>query len=263
MKQSLLILILAVFFTGIQVQAQEDGIPTMTAEELEESNKNRKPFSRSLLLDFRDVYGNQAQWNLGGESFFSRRGIGREYNDIWFLGMPHKDLENGQVNYNLWGGLNLVINNKGYQNNGLMPNTFGYTGIAAGQIIDPRPHTQYDGINISYANANRNYNHRLMASYNSGFFGKGWAVTLAASKRYADEGYIEGTPYDAYSYYGAVEKRFGMKHSLTLTALGSNIKRGKLAPATKEYFELSGSNLANPNWGMYDGVIRNRRMESK
>ena len=260
MKQNLLIA-LFLFFIGLNTSfAQDNEIPTKTAEELETFSKENKPFSRSLLLDFRDIYGNQAQWNLGGESFFSRRGIGREYNDVWFLGMPFKDLENGQVNYNIWGGLNLVINNKGYATNGLMPSTFGYTGIAAGNTIDPRPHNQYQGFNVSYANSNRNYNHRLMASYNSGFFGKGWAITIAGSKRYADSGYVEGTPYDAYSYYAAVEKKFGLKHSLTLTGLGTDIKRGKLAPATKEYYELSGSNLANPNWGMYDGEIRNRKM---
>lgn len=260
MKQNLLILFVSFFIGASSLLAQENEIPTKTAGELEEFSKDNKPFSRSLLLDFRDIYGNQAQWNLGGESFFSRKGIGREYNDVWFLGMPFKDLENGQVNYNIWGGLNLVINNKGYATNGLMPTTFGYTGIAAGNTIDPRPHNQYQGFNISYANSNRNYNHRLMASYNTGFFGKGWAITVAGSKRYAESGYVEGTPYDAYSYYAAVEKKMGLKHSLTLTALGTNIKRGKLAPATKEYYELSGSNLANPNWGMYDGVMRNRKM---
>ncbi|MCB0538233.1 MAG: hypothetical protein KDE33_11990 [Bacteroidetes bacterium] len=240
--------------------AQTDEVPTMSEDELNDFSKKNKNYSRSLLLDFRDIYANQAQWNMGGESFFSRRGINREYNDVWFLGMPAKDLENGLINYNIWGGLNLVINNKGYNTNGLYPSTFGYTGVGTSQYIDPRPHTQYDGFNISYANSNRNYNHRLMASYNSGFFGKGWAVSLAASKRYAESGFIEGTPYDAYSYYGAVEKRFGLKHSLTLTVLGSNLKRGKLRPATKEYYDLAGSNLANPNWGEYDGVQRNRRM---
>jgi len=260
MRQSVLIYFLCFFLCISYVHAQEDEVPVMTADELSDFSNNNKPYSRSLLLDFRDIYGNQAQWNLGGESFFSRRGIGREYNDVWFLGMPFKDLENGQINYNIWGGLNLVVNNKGYQTNGLSPSTFGYTGIAAGQAIDPRPHTQYDGFNVSYATSNRNYQHRLMASYNSGFFKKGWAVSVSASKRYADSGYVEGTPYDAYSYYGAVEKKTGLNHSTTLTIVGSNIKRGKLSPATKEYFELSGNNLANPNWGMYDGVIRNRRM---
>jgi len=260
MKQRLL-LVIFICFSGINIlMAQDNEIPTKTAEELETFSEDNKSYSRSLLLDFRDIYGNQAQWNLGGESFFSRRGIGREYNDVWFLGMPFKDLENGQINYNIWGGLNLVINNKGYATNGLMPTTFGYTGIAAGNTIDPRPHNQYSGFNVSYANSNRNYNHRLMASYNSGFFGKGWAVSLAASKRYADSGYIEGTPYDAYSYYGAVEKKFGIKHSLTLTALGSNLLRGKLAVTTEEYYDLAGSNYANSNWGMYDGEVRNRKM---
>ena len=247
-------------FMWSNIQAQQEEIPSMTLEELEEFSQETKPYSRSLLLDFRDIYGNAAQWNLGGESFFSRRGIGRDYSDVWLLGMPFKDLENGQINYNIWGGLNLVMNNKGYNTNGLMPNSFGYTGVSAGQYIDPRPHTQYSGTNISYATANRNYNHRLMASYNSGFIKNGWAFTVAASKRYAESGYVAGTPYDAYSYYGAVEKRFGLKHSLTLTAVGANIKRGKLAPTTKEYFDLAGSNLANPNWGMYDGVQRNRKM---
>ena len=260
MKQNLLIVLLSFFVGAGSAFAQDSEVPTKTEEELNDFSKSNKPFSRSLLLDFRDIYGNQAQWNLGGESFFSRRGIGREYNDVWFLGMPFKDLENGQVNYNIWGGLNLVINNKGYATNGLMPTTFGYTGIAAGNTIDPRPHNQYSGFNVSYANSNRNYNHRLMASYNSGFFGKGWAISVAASKRFADSGYVEGTPYDAYSYYAAIEKKFGLKHSLTLTGLGTNILRGKLSPATNEYYDLSGSNLANPNWGMYDGEIRNRKM---
>lgn len=252
--------LIILLFSFVWSYAQIDEVPTMTGDELEDFSKKNKNYSRSLLLDFRDIYANQAQWNMGGESFFSRRGINREYNEVWFLGMPHKDLENGLANYNLWGGLNLVINNKGYNPNGLYPTTFGYSGIGTSQYIDPRPHTQYDGVNISYANSNRNYNHRLMASYNSGFFGKGWAISLAASKRYAESGYLQGTPYDAYSYYAAIEKKIGLKHSLTLTGLGSNLKRGAVGPSTKEYHDLVGSNLANPNWGYYDGVIRNATM---
>lgn len=260
MKHKLLLGLIFSVFLGNVLFAQEDEIPTMDEADFQEFDKDTKPYSRSLLLDFRDIYGNAAQWNLGGESFFSRRGIGREYGNVWFLGMPFQDLENGQVNYNIWGGLNHVINNRGYNTNGLMQNTFGFVGVGTANTIDPRPHNQYSGFNLSYASSNRNYDHRLMATYNSGNFGKGWALSFSASKRYAETGYVQGTPYDAYSYFAAIEKRFGEKHSLTLTGLGVNLKRGKLAPATKEYYELSGSNLANPNWGMYDGVIRNRKM---
>ncbi|MGB1248834.1 MAG: hypothetical protein ACPG4Z_08095, partial [Chitinophagales bacterium] len=120
---------------------------------------------------------------------------------------------------------------------------------------------QYDGFQFSYANANRNYKHRFMATYNSGAIGKGWNVMLSFSKRYANTGgFYEGTPYDAYAYFAAVEKRFGLNHSLNLSVFGANVKRGKLAPTFMEMFDLAGTHTYNPNWGYQDGEYRNSRM---
>lgn len=244
-------------------QMEDADIPLLSASELQSADKASKPYAPSLLLNFRDVFGNAAQWNLGGESFYNRRGLDRVFNNVYFLGMPMRDLENGMIDFNVWAGLNHVVNNKGYRTNGLMHSTFGFTGLGAGTTIDPRPHTQYDGFQVSYSQANRNYTNRLMMTYNTGYFKKGWNVSLSASKRYAQTGYVEGTPYDSYSYYAAVEKRFGLRHSLTLTGLGSWLKRGKLAPTTKEMYELAGTNLYNPNWGMQEGVMRNAKMVRK
>ncbi|MFT5306846.1 MAG: hypothetical protein ACI89M_002374, partial [Chitinophagales bacterium] len=67
MKLRLLIGLFSLGLGYVNLHAQEDEIPTMTLEELDEFSTDVKPFSRSLLLDFRDIYGNAAQWNLGGE----------------------------------------------------------------------------------------------------------------------------------------------------------------------------------------------------
>jgi hypothetical protein len=56
-----------------------------------------------------------------------------------------------------------------------------------------------------------------MATHASGINSSGLAYVVSAGKRWAQEGYFEGTNYDANSLY--VEKRLSERHSLNLTAL--------------------------------------------
>ncbi|MGB3143486.1 MAG: TonB-dependent receptor [Maribacter sp.] len=97
-----------------------------------------------------------------------------------------------------------------------------------------------------------------MATYNSGLQNEKWAYILSASRRWAKEGYIDGTLYDAYSLYGAVEYLFDKNNSVSFTSIVASNRRGRSSAITEEVFELVG-NQYNPYWGEQNGAIRNSR----
>lgn len=73
--------------------------------------------------------------------------------------------------------------------------------------------------------ANRNYTLRGMYTYASGFNSKGWAVAANLTYRWANRGYVEGTFYNALSYYFAVQKKWRNGHSLSLSTWGNPTER--------------------------------------
>ncbi|WP_289645153.1 TonB-dependent receptor [Maribacter aestuarii] len=124
--------------------------------------------------------------------------------------------------------------------------------------IDLRPSGLRSGFRISSSASNRTYTGRLMATYNSGLQENGLAYMFSASRRWAKEGYINGTLYDAYSFYGALEYQFNEKNSFALTTILASNRRGRSSAITQEVFNLVG-NRYNPYWGVQDGNIRNSR----
>lgn len=80
-----------------------------------------------------------------------------------------------------------------------------------------------------------------MATYNSGLQKNKIAYTVSASKRWAREGYIEGTLYDAYSAYLGAEYQINDKNSLQFTGILASNRRGRSSAITEEVFELVGN----------------------
>ena len=79
-----------------------------------------------------------------------------------------------------------------------------------------------EGQYASVAAANRNYTLRGLYTYSSGFNAKGWTITAGLTYRWANRGYVEGTFYNALSYFFGVQKKWMNGHSLSfcyLTAL--------------------------------------------
>jgi hypothetical protein len=99
-----------------------------------------------------------------------------------------------------------------------------------------------------------------MVTYSSGVTKKGWSFVFSGSRRWAKEGYVDGSFYDAWAYWLGIEKRFNKRHSLSLVTFGSPVERGRAGPAIQEAFDLSGSNFYNPFWGFQNGEKRNARV---
>jgi hypothetical protein len=78
----------------------------------------------------------------------------------------------------------------------------------------------------------------MMGIFASGMNSSGWAFVVSAGKRYADEGYFEGTTYDGISFFEC-RKKLNDSHSLNFTGFYTPNSRGKNSPNSAEVTELT------------------------
>lgn len=238
---------------GTDMLSAEDLIPTISLSENDLRGDGSQNVS-GLLTGSRDIYISTAAFVFGSYRY-RIRGYNGENTDVFMDNLPMNDLEDGRAYWNQWGGLNDVFRSR--ENViGLDPVDFTFGGFGGSSGIQTGAASQRKQTRISYSASNRTYTNRLMATYSTGLLPKGWAVSLSASRRWAKEGYVEGTSYDAWSYFMAVEKVI-KNHSINLTVFGAPTKRGKTSPTLQEVYDLAGTNYYNPNWGYQDGVKRN------
>ncbi len=239
----------------------EDIIPTITlsASDLENDDPGGQNIS-GLLTASRDVFISAAAFTFGPRRF-RIRGFDSENTNVFINGAPMNDLESGRPYWGSWGGLNDVLRNR---NNsiglGVSPQSFG--GVGGVTTIDARASKQRKQLRVSYANSNRTYRHRIMATYSTGKLPDGWAFSFSASRRWAEESYVPGTFFDAYSYFASVEKQINDKHSISFTGLGAPSRRGRNTASTQEFYDLAGTNYYNPWWGYQNGEKRNARIST-
>ncbi|AWX44255.1 hypothetical protein HME9304_01255 [Flagellimonas maritima] len=212
--------------------------------------------SSGLLQSSRDIFLNRAAFDFG-QAFFRVRGYDSSYGEVLLNGMPMNKFFDGRPQWNNWGGLNDVIRNQDFSN-GLAINQFTFGGILGNTNIDTRPSKLRPGLRLSSSASNRTYTARAMASYSSGLKKNGLAYTFSSSRRWAKTGYVDGTLYDAYSFFGAVEYKLNQENSLVLTAILAKNRRGRSSALTKEVFDLVG-NRYNPYWGIQNEQVRNSR----
>ncbi|HKL89897.1 MAG TPA: TonB-dependent receptor, partial [Allomuricauda sp.] len=234
---------------------QTDNLISLTDGDLSDDFESVSS-SMGLLQSTRDIFLNRAAFDFG-QAFFKVRGYDSRNGTVLINGVPMNKFFDGRPQWNNWGGLNDVVRNQEFTNSlTLNPYTFG--GILGNTNINTRPSGMRPGLRLSSSLSNRTYRGRLMATYNSGEKESGLAYSVSASRRWAKEGFVQGTLYDAYSFFGAVEYQFNPQNSVTLTSILARNRRGRSSALTEEVFELMGGQY-NPYWGEQDGKIRNSR----
>jgi hypothetical protein len=211
-----------------------------------------------LLQASRDVYTSTAGFSFGVARFRIRGYDGMNTN-VLINGIPMNDMEMGRPIWAYWGGLNDVTRNQTV-NIGLSPEREFFTGIGGFSSINARASMIRKGSRASVAQTNRMYRNRVMVTHGTGVMANGWSFAASYSRRWAQEGYVEGTFMDANSYYLGAEKKFNDKHSIGLVAFGSHTVQGLQNPVFQEIYDLVGSNYYNPNWGIQNGEKRNSRI---
>jgi hypothetical protein len=231
-----------------------ENIPVLSLSETDMKESGGQNISTALNAA-RDPFVSTASF-IFSAARFKIRGYDNENFTTYMNGIPVNDLEDGGTFWGQWGGLNSVMYSR-ETTIGLTPTTFTYGALGGAYSIDSRASKQRKQIQVNYATTNRNYRHRLMATYSTGMLKHGWAVSVSATKRWANEGYVKGTYYDGYSYFVSIEKLFTNKHSLSLTAMGAPTRNGRQGAAVQEMYDIAGSNYYNPNWGYQNGKVRN------
>jgi len=234
---------------------QQLSLITITENDLGDDNSGSESTS-GLLQASRDVYQQAAAFNWG-QSRFRIRGLDNEYGTTMINGIIMNKLYDGRPQWSNWGGLNDATRNQEFTM-GSAPSDYTFGNALGTQEINTRASFYRPGSRISMSGTNTNYSWRTMGTHASGMNRNGWAYVISASRRWAQEGYFEGTDYSANSLFASVEKKFNEKHSLNFTSIFAQNSRGKTSPNTKEVNDLMGVKY-NSYWGWQDGKKRNSR----
>lgn len=211
-----------------------------------------------LLSAGRDTFQNITAFELGAY-WFRPRGVENRYEDVLFNGISMSKNDDGKVDFSNWGGLNDVTRYPYESVDNITPSEYSFGNLGGVVYYNTRASTYRKQTSLAYSFTNRSYFHRAMATYSSGLSKKGWAFTFSGSRRWADDGVIDGTYQDSYAYFGAIEKQFNSRHSVNLTAFGSPTYRANNSPNTQETYDILGKDY-NAYWGWQDGEKRNSRI---
>lgn len=244
-----------------QIQINDRAIiPVITISEDDLESEQQSQDISGLLQSSRDIFTSTAGYTFGPVRF-RVRGFDSENTTVMINGIPVNDIETGRPYWSVWGGLNDAVRNKEIQT-GLTSNKNYFSGIGGYTNMITRASTYAQGTKFVYSLSNRSYRQRLMVTSSTGMMENGLAATVSFSRRWANQGYIEGTFYDAYSYFVSLEKKFNNKHSIGLIAFGAPKKNGKPGGSTQEAYDLAGTNYYNPYWGYQQGEVRNSRINN-
>ena len=210
-----------------------------------------------LLQASRDVFLSAAAFDFSA-TFFRPRGLDNANGKVLINGIEMNKQFNCRPQWGNWGGVNDVQRNQEFTM-GMSANDYNFGDLAGTNNIVMRASKYRKGGRISYASANRSYTGRVMASYSSGLVKNGWSYSVLASRRYGDEGFVDGTLYDSNSFFAAVEKRINDKHSINFTGIYAQNRRGRSTAVTNEVNRLKGR-AYNPFWGELNGEQRNSRI---
>lgn len=235
---------------------QQTNLISLADHELDEEAGGSAHIS-GLLQASKDIFLNAAAFDFS-PTFFRPRGYDSEWGKVLINGMEMNKIFNGRPLWSNWGGLNDVQRNQVFSM-GMSASEVSFGGPAGTTNIIMRASQYANGGKVSYAVANRSYSGRAMGSYHSGLLPSGWAYSVSIARRFAEESYIEGTLYDANSFFASVEKKFSDTHSLNFTGFYTPNRRGKNSPNTQEVYDLRGDRY-NAYWGFQDEEIRNSRV---
>ena len=242
----------------IEFDDSDDELFTITLSDDELNNDTSGADNISGLLSASmDIFQRTAAFEFS-QSFFRMRGLNTDNGTVLMNGIEMNKMFDGRPQWSNWGGLNDVIRSQELSV-GLAPSIYTFGGILGTTNINLRASNYRSGGRVTYSSSNRSYTNRLMATYASGMLDGGWAYAFTLGRRWGNEGFQDGTFYDANSFFVSVEKKINDKHSLNLVGFYTPNRRGKSSPNTQEVFDLKGTTY-NEYWGWHDGEKRNSRI---
>ena len=176
-----------------------------------------------LLNNTPGVYATQ-QGGGAGDARITIRGFSQRNIAVMIDGIPVNDMENGWVYWSNWFGLG-----------GVTALTQVQRGLGSSRIANP---AVGGTINVITKGLTRNPEFSASAEFgdsryqqfnvnaSSGRLKGDWGFTVALTRR-TSTGYVDGLYDEMWAYFAKVEKQWGRKHNLSLTAVGAPQSHGQ------------------------------------
>ncbi len=183
--------------------------------------------SRDMVLALNSTPGVYATNKGGGsgDASITIRGFSQTNVAVMIDGVPVNDMENGQVYWSNWLGLDAVTRSMQVQR-GLgasklaLPSVGGTINILTSGIRDRSE------LSVKQDFANNQF-YKTSVMFNSGRLPQGWGISLAGSYRQGN-GWVSGNDEQSGFYYAKIEKMFKEgKHLISVSAFGSPQTHGQ------------------------------------
>lgn len=191
-----------------------------------------------------------------GDAKINMRGFKSENIAALINGIPVNDMEWGGLYWSNWAGLSDVTSSMQTQR-GVGAAIISSPSVGGTINITTKTLDAKRGGNIFYGMGNDGLNH-IGFSYSTGMMKNGWAFTILGSRKWGN-GYVQGTDFDAYTYFINISKRINDKHQLSFTAFGSPQRHNKRTSANgltiegwqdvKKYMDGESMYKFNPTYG--------------
>lgn len=153
-----------------------------------------------------------------GDSRVNVRGFEAPNTAVMINGVPMNDMEWGGIYWSNWGALSDVTRSMQVQR-GLGASKVAAPSLGGSINVVTRSTDVKKGGSVSYGIGN-NGESKIGFAVSTGLTEKNWAITLLGSKR-SGNGYIQGTEFEAYSYFINISKRITDAHQVSFTAFSA------------------------------------------
>jgi hypothetical protein len=210
-----------------------------------------------------------------GDARISIRGFDQKYVAVMLNGIPVNDMENGEVYWSNWFGLDLVTQTMQVQR-GLGASKISIPSVGGTINILTKGIDAEKSLKIRQEVGNNGFLRTTMG-LTSGRLKNGWGISLAGSYKEGD-GWVDGNFTQAYFYYARIDKQLG-DHLLSLTGFGAPQKHGQRpfsaeigqvdsdyalslgvpSSVIEELEQKDRGRRYNDTWGYRDGEVLNTR----
>ena len=153
-----------------------------------------------------------------GDSRINLRGFDAANTAVMINGVPVNDMEWGGVYWSNWAGLSDVTRSMQVQR-GLGASKVAAPSLGGSINIVTRSTDAQKGGTVSYGVASDGYV-KTGFSVSTGLTDNNWAITILGSKT-SGNGYVQGTEFEAYSWFVNISKRINDKHQIFFTGFGA------------------------------------------
>lgn len=206
-----------------------------------------------ILKSTPSVYATRGSGGFGDSRIYLR---GFDTNNIGVLinGVPVNDMENGRVYWSNWSGLSDVTKTMQVQR-GLGASKLALSSVGGTINILTNSTDVAKGGSVYSGIGNDGYRKQTFSA-STGLMENNWAVTMMGAHTYGD-GYINGTSFDAWTYFVNVSKIINDQHRISFTAFGApqwHNQRGT-ASLIQDYRDDADGIRRNLSYGIRDGEI--------